>query len=323
MAEHLSGAEGAVDVHQHLWPAELVDRLRARSRTPYLRGWTLHTDGEPPYDVDPADHDVAARVAADADAGVVTACVGLSSPLGIERVGGPASRLLLDAWHRGARDLPDHFRAWVSVPTAEPGDLDVTVVSALLAEERFVGLQLPASDLATPYAWEAHAPLLRAAELAGAPVLVHPGPEPRAVTAGRLPAWWAPVVGYTAQLQAAWWAWQAASGRELFPSLRVVFVAGAGLAPLLNERHVLRGGERAALDPRLYVETSGLGDRALESVVRVLGVDALVLGSDRPYGEPIASLLGDAATHAVRVVNPRRLLGGDDEGGERSWPAAS
>ena len=31
----------AVDVHQHLWPAPLVDRLRARTRTPYLRGWTL------------------------------------------------------------------------------------------------------------------------------------------------------------------------------------------------------------------------------------------------------------------------------------------
>ena len=43
---------GTVDVHQHLWPDELVDRLRARSRAPYLRGWTLYTDGEPPYDVD-------------------------------------------------------------------------------------------------------------------------------------------------------------------------------------------------------------------------------------------------------------------------------
>ena len=33
---------GAIDVHQHLWPDELVDRLRARSKAPYLRGWTLH-----------------------------------------------------------------------------------------------------------------------------------------------------------------------------------------------------------------------------------------------------------------------------------------
>lgn len=318
---HTSG--GAVDVHQHLWTEELVDRLRARSRAPYLRGWTLHTEGEPAYEVDPTHHDAATRLAADTDSEVVAACVGLSSPLGIEHLGGASARPLLDAWHRGVRALPDHFRGWASVPSVTAGEPDVTGLAELLAEDRFVGLQLPANDLATPYGWEAHAPLLRAAELADAPVLVHPGPEPVRVLPGRLPGWWAPVVGYTAQLQAAWWAWHAASGRSLFPELRVVFVAGAGLAPLLTERHVLRGGEREALDPRLYVETSGQGARALESVVRVLGVDALVLGSDRPYGEPLDSLLGDAATHAVRVANPRRLLGLPGAGGERSWPAAS
>lgn len=318
--------EGAVDVHQHLWTDELVDRLRARSRAPYLRGWTLHTEGEPPYEVDPSHHDVATRIAADTDAEVVTACVGLSSPLGIEHLGGPASRSLLDAWHRGVRDLPEHFRGWAAVPSVASGEPDVDGLAALLAEDRFVGLQLPASDLATPYGWEAHAPLLRVAELADAPVLVHPGPEPHRVQPGRLPAWWAPVVGYTAQLQAAWWAWSAASGRALFPSLRVGFVAAAGLAPLLTERHVLRGGDREAVDPLLHVDTSGIGARTLESVVRVLGVDALVLGSDRPYGEPLEALLGDAASHAVRVVNPRRLLGAGSSaalGGGRSWPAAS
>src|SRR5690242_3551160 len=90
---------GAIDVHQHLWPEELVDRLRARSKAPYLRGWTLYTDGEPPYDVDPAGHDVATRVAADREAGVVTACLSLSSPLGIEGLLRPEAQPVLDAWH--------------------------------------------------------------------------------------------------------------------------------------------------------------------------------------------------------------------------------
>jgi hypothetical protein len=76
----------AVDVHQHLWPAELVERLRARSRAPYLRDWTLFTDGEPPYDVDPQGHDVALRVAADRQTGVGSSCLSLSAPLGIERL---------------------------------------------------------------------------------------------------------------------------------------------------------------------------------------------------------------------------------------------
>jgi predicted TIM-barrel fold metal-dependent hydrolase len=314
---------GATDVHQHLWPEELVDRLRARSRAPHLRGWTLHTDGEPPYDVDPAGHDVATRVAADREAGVVTACLSLSSPLGIEGLLRPEAQPLLDAWHRGVRDLPDHFKAWVSVPDEDP---DIASVRRLLAEDRFVGLQLPATELSTPAAWERAAALLLAAELSGKPVFVHPGPEPRRVLAGRLPEWWAPVVGYTAQLQAAWWGWHALDGRRLFPRLRLVFGAGAGLAPAHVERHALRGGGRTTVDPLVFVDTSCTGTRALEAVVRVLGIDALVHGSDRPYGEPLTQFLGDAATHAVRVANPARLLGDAgtrEQGGDQAWAVAS
>jgi len=318
-----AGAQlGTVDVHQHLWPDELVDRLRARSRAPYLRGWTLHTDGEPPYDVDASGHDVATRIAANEDAGVTTACLSLSAPLGIESLRRPEAQPLIDAWHRGLRSLPAHFRGWASVPSE---DADVTGLIGLLAEDRFVGLQLPTTDLLSPLAWERAAPLLRVAELAGKPVFVHPGPEPRRAFVSSLPAWWAPVVGYTAQLQAAWWGWHAVGGRELFPRLRLAFAAGAGLAPVLTERHALRGGTRKPVDPDVFVDTSGTGERALEAVVRVLGIDALVLGSDRPYGEPLAEFLGNAATRAVRVTNPNRLLGPAQvtSGGERPWPVAS
>jgi hypothetical protein len=311
----------AVDVHQHLWPDELVDRLRARSRPPYLRGWTLHTEGEPTYDVDPAGHDVAARVAADREAGVGSACVSLSAPLGIEGLPRPEARLLIDAWHRGVRELPDHFRAWASVPS---DDVDVSSLRAILGEDRFVGVQLPATDLLTPFAWERAARVLLAAELAGKPVFVHPGPEPRRVLAGQLPEWWAPVVGYAAQMQAAWWGWHSFSGRTLFPRLKLLFGAGAGLAPLHLERHAMRGGGRVVVDPNAFVDTSCTGARSLEALVRVLGIDALTLGSDRPYGAPLAEFLGDAATHAVRVTNPTRLLEPVEiEGGEQAWAVAS
>jgi predicted TIM-barrel fold metal-dependent hydrolase len=202
---------------------------------------------------------------------------------------------------------------------------DVIALNRLLADDRFVGLQLPATALLTPLAWESAAHWLLAAELAGKPVFVHPGPEPRQPSSGSLPAWWAPVVGYTAQLQSAWWAWHAVNGRALFPKLRLVFAAGAGLAPVLAERHALRGGSRTTIDPDVFVDTSGTGVRALEAVVRVLGIDTLVLGSDRPYGDPLVEFLGDAATRAVRVVNPSRLLtpAPVGEGGERLWAVAS
>ncbi|MEP7090352.1 MAG: amidohydrolase, partial [Nocardioidaceae bacterium] len=104
-------ADSAVDLHQHLWPASLVDRLRARTRAPYLRGWTLHTLGEAPYEVEPEHHDVAARIAQDQTDGVALACVSLSAPLGIESLARPEAATLLAAWHAGARTLPAHYRA--------------------------------------------------------------------------------------------------------------------------------------------------------------------------------------------------------------------
>ena len=64
-----------VDVHQHVWPGPLVEELRRRSRPPRLDGWTLITAGEPPFAVDPADHDVRRRAALAARDGVGLAVV--------------------------------------------------------------------------------------------------------------------------------------------------------------------------------------------------------------------------------------------------------
>jgi hypothetical protein len=290
-----------VDVHQHLWPPELVDALRSRNRAPRLVGWTLHLDGEPPYVVDPAAHLVARRAHLDPDVGRIL--LGLSSPLGIEElVPGDAEPLLL-AWHKGVLSLPEPFAAWAAVNHVDP---DLAGLPALF-DEGFVGLQIPATRLATPAAVESAAELLGVCEHAGRPVLVHPGPV--TTTPPGAPSWWAPVVDYATQLQAAWWAWQAV-GRSFLPDLRICFAAGAGLAPLHHERSTARGGPVPVADPDTFVDTSSYGRVGLDSLVRVLGVDALVLGSDRPYTEPTDPGLGAATTHAVRVVNPHRLLQG-------------
>lgn len=319
--EYTAASPTAIDVHQHLWTPEFIDRLRARTQVPYLRGWTLHTAGEPPYEVDPSAHDVERRIAADHESGVGAACLSLSAPLGIESLPRPQAAPLIDAWHRGVRELPAHFRAWASVPADEP---DVAALHTLLARDRFVGLQLPATEVASPAGWERAGALLLAAEVAGKPVLIHPGPEAAAPLRGPVPDWWHPVVGYAAQMTAAWWGWHAFSGRDLFPDLRVVFAAGAGLAPVHHERQRLRGGSASRVDPNVYVDTSCYGPQALDALVRVLGIDALVLGSDRPYGEPVSEFLGAAATRAVRATNPDRLLTPTPlRGGELAWAIAS
>ncbi len=289
-----------IDVHQHLWPVGFVDRLRARSEPPYLDGWTLHTATETPYDVDPAAHAVDKRVALEQDSGTKLAVVSLSSPLGIEHLGDAA---LLDAWHAGAVEFPAPFKAWAAVDLLDP---DVEGLKSLL-DKGFLGLQLPAHVLGTPAGWAALGEVLAAVERLNKPILVHPGvaqPVDEAL------CWWAPVVDYTSQLQAAWWSWHAFGGRRSYPALRLCFAAAAGLAPVHHERLAARGGRLGTIDPNLYVDTSSYGPQGIDAVARVLGIDQVVHGTDRPYAGITDLRQGDAATAVIRHDNPHRLLFG-------------
>jgi hypothetical protein len=293
---------GYIDVHQHLWPTEFLDTLRRRPAPPMLRGWTLYTAGEAPYDIGPDDHDPGLRRLGDASAERVL--LSLSSPLGIEDLPPDQGRPILAAWHQGVLGLARPFGGWASVVLADP---DVDGLKGLF-DDGLCGLQLPATELATPAAVERWTPVLRRCEQLGRPVLVHPGPVRR--TAPHLPGWWPAVVDYTAQLQAAWWAWRHV-GRALLPDLRICFAAGAGLAPLHFERFAARGGGRTVVDRNTFVDTSSYGRQAVDGLIRALGIDVIVLGSDRPYAEPFDDRhVGDAAHHALRVVNPTRLLEG-------------
>ncbi|MEI7056216.1 amidohydrolase [Nocardioides sp. CCNWLW239] len=295
-----------VDVHQHLWPPAVVEELRRRRQPPYLDGWVLHLDGEPPFAVDAADHDLARRAARENDLVLLS----LSSPLGIESLDPDEARGLLDAWHGLADDLPPDYGLWAA-PGIVESDLDD--LAATLKHDRVHGLQVPATALATPAALDDIAPVLATAEQADLPVLVHPGPAAPVPTPAGLPGWWPALTSYVAQQSAAWHSWHVA-GRSLLPTLRIAFVGLAGLAPLHHERLAQRGGILGAIDRHVYYETSSYGTQAIDAMSRVVGVDPLVNGSDRPYAEPsVTGLdLGEALSRAVLVTNPHHLLTGGD-----------
>ena len=302
--------DGDVDVHQHLWTPELVEALRARRTAPFLDGWTLHVAGAAPFAADPAAHDVTARAAQARAEGLGLAVVALSSGLGVETLPPDDAAPLLAAYHRGAAALPEPFAAWAATNLVAP---DPLALESLL-DAGFVGLELPAPALADGAGWARCAPLLEVLQDRGAPLLVHPGPA-GPVPAGA-PAWWAPVVDYVPQMHAAWFAFRA-FGRAAFPRLRVCFALLAGLAPVHGERLRARSGDdpaggadRGRVDPDAFVDTSSYGPRAVDAVVRVLGVDVLVHGSDRPWAAPQPTGLGAAAEAVVRHDNPWRLLRG-------------
>ena len=298
-----------VDIHQHVWPDVLVEQLRRRSRPPRLDGWTLLTAGEPPFEVNPADHDAGRRAAQAARDGVDLVVIGPSSPLGIEYLAPEEAEPLLDAYHTGVSELGGPFAGWASACLTA---IDAPGLAKQL-DRGLAGLQLPATAVADESGYRWCSPLLDVLAERDLPLFIHPGPAASAGTGG--PGWWAAVVPYVQQMHAAWFAFRA-YGRPAYPRLRVCFTALAGLGPMHGERLAARGGAdpltRGQVDPRMFVETSSYGRRAVDSVLRVLGVDMLVFGSDRPYAQPHPDPgLGEAARHAIRVTNPGRLLHGD------------
>ena len=294
-----------IDIHQHLWPEPLLSALSQRHEPPTLvrrgPGWALVLRGEPEAPVDLADHDPDARAALVRADGLDRALVAPSTPLGIEALPAAEAAPLLAAYHEGVRALPGEFGAWAAIGLAEPDPVEL----ARLLDEGFAGACVAAEALAGPDGLERLGPVLETLERRGAPLLVHPGPAPATAIAG-LPDWWAALTGYVATMQTAWHAF-AVWGRAAHPGLRVCFAMLAGLAPLQRERLVARGGP-AISDPDVFLDVSSYGGRTVDAVLREVGVDRLVYGSDRPV-VPAAELpLGDAVRTALRERNPARLL---------------
>lgn len=294
-----------IDLHQHLLPKALLDALRSRDRAPWVSTGahpTLHLSGEPTCAIDLAEHDPHER-ARRAPADLIG--LSLSCALGIDLLDPAEAQPLLDLWHDGVQEFGTPFGSWVSIALTEP---DLEIVRRDLSRPNTLGLQLPAPALATPDDVGRLGDVLALCVELDRPVLVHPGPT-TIPDGARPPSWWPALVPYLAQQSAAWFAWHAAGVAD-HPDLRIAFVALAGLAPLHHERLLARGGT-FRVHPNVYYETSSYGSRAIDALVRVVGVDALVHGSDEPNAHSADPGLGEAFARLLVATNPSRLLGRD------------
>lgn len=275
------------DVHQHLWPPPLIEALRNRDTPPRLRGDVVELPSGA-WRVDLAAHDPETRLALLDEHGVDVAVVSCPPTLELDE-------RLLDAYHDGITE----------VVGASKGRFLAFSSDAVL--DGFAGVCVAAPTLIDLVRAE---PLLTELERRRGLLFVHPGPD--AIVAG-LPDWWPAVVGYTAQMQAAYAAW-VTSGATRWPELRVVFAILAGGAPMQLERLASRGVDtRAILHENVFLDTASYGERALSLALATYGVGQLVYGSDTPVIDCGGTLravrgFGQAVADSVCSATPTRLM---------------
>jgi predicted TIM-barrel fold metal-dependent hydrolase len=277
-----------LDVHQHLWPPQLIETLRRRSTPPRLDGDVLLLR-EGRFPVELRAHRLDERLALLDRNGIDTALVSLQPTLDLE-----AAPELADAYHEGVPELV----------TASGGRVRAFAAGACL--DGFAGACVSAGRLVKGLGG-----LPGELERVGQVLFVHPGPAMPPPDAA--PAWWTVVVDYTAQMQAAYLAWLA-EGAGRHPAVPVVFALLAGGAPLQLERLADRSGDSWPIAPTVYLEGSSYGQRALQLALDVHGRDRLLYGSDVPVADPARSLaalaeLDEAVRRSVLVDNPLRLFG--------------
>ena len=302
----------SIDVHQHLWPEAVLRVLESRSAVPRARWqegrWRVDLEGEPSFEIDPADHDPEERTAR---LGVDRALVALSSPVGTEALPPRAALAAIAAWHEAAQSLPAGLGWWSATPAALTGQDEAAIAREAIADGA-AGVCLPATRLASPQQAGQALPVLEAIADAGAPVFIHPGPAHRRTTE---PAWWAPTTDYVAQQHAAWHAFHHEIRPQL-PQLRAIFALLAGLAPLHAERTTDRGapaGEQALRDDLTFYDTSSYGPRAVRAMATAVGIAQLVHGTDYPVGpdtaDPVREAFSDGFADLARRNAASRALG--------------
>jgi 6-methylsalicylate decarboxylase len=288
-------ARTAFDVHQHLWPEPLLSALARRRTPPRLHGDLLELGGQGSFEVDLAAHDLQARLG-DLDRDEIdVAIVSLPPTLGIELLPADEAEPLLGAYHQGILDV------------ARQSGGRIRAFAAGRVLDSFAGATVAADALAD---LDGLSPLLTELARRRGVLFVHPGPSVSPLGA---PDWWGPVVGYTAQMQAAYAAWLS-GGVHRWPDLSVVFAILAGGGPFQLERLRSRSvGPRLTLGPNLYFETASYGSHALELCLETVGVGRLLYGSDAPVIDSHATLqavreFGQGVADALCCSNPAMLF---------------
>ena len=329
----MSTAPSAIDLHAHWFPQPFLDLLRERG-APHGLEWE-DTEKGPRFKVrgmttgpaGPRFVDLDARLAAMDEQGVAAHALSLTQPM-VYWAGRDLGQRLCVAYNDAAalahEKSPRRFFGLAALPMHEP-DLALRELERVAKIPGIRGVYMATAILERELSDEAFFPVYEALEGLAMPMYLHPV---FVIGADRLRQFYlANLLGNPFETAIAGAHLIFGGVLDRFPGLEVVLPHAGGALPWLAGR-LTRGWEKRPEVPktkhapveylrRFWYDTIGYSDTVLDYLVRHIGADRIVMGSDycfpiayeRPVQNVLANpFLADDAKQAIVCGNARRLL---------------
>jgi aminocarboxymuconate-semialdehyde decarboxylase len=328
------GHASAVDVHAHWYPREWLDLVRDHGSAHGIE-WTEVPGKGPQFKVGhlatgpagPLFVDLDARLEAMDAQGVAVHALSLSQPMGYwagRDLGARLAAVFNDALVRAHEGAPTRFVGLATLPMQAP-DLAVKEVDRARALPGVRGFYIATNILGKDLSDESFFPVYERIEATGLPLFLHPV---FVLARERLERHYLTnLIGNPVETAVAAAHLIFGGVLDRFPKLDVVLPHAGGAFPWLAGR-LNRGWEKRAdlkhiAHPpleylrRFHYDTIGYSDAVLEFLVRHIGADRVMIGSDYcfpiAYEQPVRNvtdnpLIDAAAKQLIVAGNARRLL---------------
>jgi aminocarboxymuconate-semialdehyde decarboxylase len=318
-----------IDVHTHMMPLAYIEALREHGgekytvkKTPAGQD-TIHLWGAPFTTLFPGMWDYDLRIQAMDEARVDVAIGSLTCPSvywGSQETSLGVAQMVNDSMAEQQRARPDRIRWFASLPWqhADAALAELERATRAGAVGVMVLANIAGQDLTDP----AFAPIWKAIEQRGLPVLVHPT-APQGLQDMHLDEWGlVPPIGFMFDTTLAFSRMILSGFLDTYPGLKLIASHGGGTLPYLAGRldrchEKIPACATAIKDKpssylqRLYYDTVVYDPAALELCLRTAGsADQLLFGSDYPHN--IGDMVGcRARVSALPQKTARKILNGN------------
>ncbi|QBY00321.1 amidohydrolase [Rhodophyticola sp. CCM32] len=288
-----------VDMHSHYYGGGLDSTLRARQNRPYLRTRDdgvlvmVAMNGEFPFTSHYYDHRVG--LAEMRAAGLTHRMLTFPGALGVELLPAAEIATAISAYNDHLAQLTqDTDGALIGLAGVPLADLDLACaeVRRIRRDLGLPGIILPSNYFNSLQELEILRPLLEAANEYGCHIMLHPGlkvgEQPPARPADHIQYRLSAVELQSSVAQVALTV-IVSDMLDAYPNITFQIVNLGGTLPFIFERLESIARHRNPAEPfptarlrRLWYDCASLGPRALETAVKILGADRIMLGSDYP-----------------------------------------